>query len=296
MNTLRERLLYLQHAAGAGALFVHHLLDYDKELHAPFDMAPEELAAVGKITLNRAQLICRRLQAIGSTDLPAAYAASGAGWMTIFDDSYPALLKTIYDPPAVLFYQGSPRILQNCFPLAVIGPRKPSPEASEILKELLPPLLKHRFLIVSGLAEGVDSSAHELSLRYKSPTAAVLGSGFNHIYPRSNISLARTIAGSAILLSEYAPWQKPQKWHFPERNRLISGLSRAVLIIEAREKSGTMITAGAALEQGRDVFAVPGSPLKKEAAGCNILIQEGAKPVFRPEDIMEEFQINGMKK
>ncbi|PYZ98006.1 DNA-protecting protein DprA [Alteribacter lacisalsi] len=291
MNTLRERLLYLQHAAGAGASFVHQLLNADPELSSPFDMNPGQLAKAGKISLSRAGRICGTLKdlQLRRIDLPKLYAKERAGWFTIFDNEYPPLLKTIYDPPAVLFYQGDPSILKNVSPLAVIGPRKPSEEALAIMNTLLPPVLKRKFLIVSGLAEGVDRLAHEISLSWNSPTAAVLGSGFHHIYPRSNVSLARTIAHSNLLLSEYAPWQKPNKWQFPERNRLISGLTKAVLIIEARERSGTMITAGTALEQGRDVFAVPGSPLKKESAGCIRLIQDGAKAVLCSNDILEEF-------
>jgi DNA processing protein len=149
-------------------------------------------------------------------------------------------------------------------------------------------MVRTGWTIVSGLAIGIDVESHKLAIQNDGSTIAVLGSGFNHIYPKEHIPISRQIAANHLLISEYPPDRKPAKWQFPMRNRIISGLSRGTLIIEAREKSGSLITGDYALQEGREVFAVPGSILEPCSAGTNHLIQQGAKLTTCAEDIYEE--------
>ncbi|RNA69607.1 DNA-processing protein DprA [Alteribacter keqinensis] len=288
MNYLNERMLILHYATHADALITERMYALDPELKAPFQMSAASLMAALNLRLDRAERIYKNIQQLRHRNLHLELEKQGIGFLTRNDPHYPVRLQMIYDPPAVLFYQGNLSILKKTSPLAVIGSRRPSPEAVPIIEELLNPIPADELLIVSGLAEGVDGFAHKWALKNNVATMAILGSGFTHIYPPSHTPLARSIKNENLILSEYPPETKPQRWHFPKRNRLISGISKAVLIVEANEKSGSMITANCALEQGREVLAVPGSPLKKQAAGCLRLIQEGAKTVMSAEDIIEE--------
>ncbi|WP_245701039.1 DNA-processing protein DprA [Shouchella lonarensis] len=204
--------------------------------------------------------------------------------LTLFDEHYPLLLKTIYDPPYVLYTKGDVHLLATKM-LAIVGARKPTSYAHAALRMCIPMLAKHQVTIVSGLARGVDRFAHELSLEYGTGTVAVVGSGFQHVYPPEHVSLFRTLAKKHLVVSEYPPMVSPQKWHFPMRNRIISGLALGVLLIEARERSGSLITADQALEQGREVMAIPGPITSRESVGTNHLIQQGAHLVRQAEDI-----------
>ncbi|HJA40924.1 MAG TPA: DNA-processing protein DprA [Firmicutes bacterium] len=206
--------------------------------------------------------------------------------ITIFDKAYPVSLKNIYDPPLVLYAKGDIRLLQNIC-ISVIGTRTPSKNAYFVLQKMVSPLIDSKFCIVSGLANGIDTYAHLFTMEKKGMTIAVLGSGFNYIYPKSNSRLANQIASSQLLLTEYPPYVRPQKWRFVERNRIIAGLSIATVVIEARAKSGTLITAQLALEEGREIFAVPGSVFNENSVGCHRLIQEGANLVCDGYDILK---------
>src|SRR5699024_7788905 len=157
------------------------------------------------------------------------------------------------------------------------------------LVHIVSPLIKQKWLIVSGMAYGIDGMAHDLTLRHDGATIAVLGGGFYHVYPKTHIHLFNEIVKKGLVISEYPPYQRPQKYHFPERNRIISGLTKGTLVIEAMERSGTLITVDQALEQGKEVYAVPGSPFIRETAGCHKIIQEGAKLVAKFTDIVEEW-------
>src|SRR5699024_9332416 len=171
--------------------------------------------------------------------------------------------------PFVLYAIGKTELLQSSPTLSVIGTRTPSGEATDKIRYIVKPLVKNKWVIVSGMAKGIDSLAHWLSLSYQGKTIAVLGGGFHHIYPKQNISLFSQITEKGLILSEYAPHIPPKPYHFPERNRIISGLSFGTLVIEATEKSGTLITVDQALDQGREVYAVPGSPLVPQTKGCH---------------------------
>lgn len=205
--------------------------------------------------------------------------------LTWEDPDYPSLLKEIADPPAVLYAKGNLSCLQNAT-LAIVGSRKPSISGSEMAYrfafELAPSAT-----IVSGLALGVDTQAHQGCLKANGNTIAVLGTGIDVIYPRQNQHLAEEIAERGLILSEFPLKTSPIARHFPQRNRIISGLSLAVLVVEAAIKSGSLITAQLALEQNRDVLAIPGSILNPQAKGCHYLLQQGATLVTSAEDVLD---------
>lgn len=217
------------------------------------------------------------------------------------DQNYPPQLKEIAYPPLCLYGRGMPQwsedlSMNRCF--AVVGTRRPTQYGLEATETLTQELAAAGLTIVSGLATGIDTRAHEAALISGGKTIAVVGSGLDSfsLFPQENRGLARRIqnAGST-LLSEYAPGTPALKEHFPQRNRIISGLSRSVLIVEARERSGALITARLALEQNRDVFAIPGSIFSPLSRGTHALIQEGAKLVTSAKDILEEFGIEYTK-
>ena len=209
--------------------------------------------------------------------------------ITLYDECYPKKLKELYDRPIVLYVKGNKDIL-NEFSLAIIGCREYSKYGEIVSKDIAYKIAKSGIVTVSGLARGIDSFAHEATLKAGGRTIAVIGSGLDNIYPRENIALADEIVRSGgVIVSEYIVGTKPAKMNFPARNRIISGLSNGVVVIEAKKKSGTMITVDFALEQGKDVFAVPGSVLSKNSEGTNELIKQGAKLITNIKDIIEEF-------
>jgi len=217
-------------------------------------------------------------------------------FVTWHDPDYPALLKEICAAPYLLYYRGNLEALagKEKNRLAIVGSRKHSAYAEKILINFLPTLLANSLEIVSGLALGVDSLAHQITLNNGGRTIAVLGSGLDKasIYPRINYRLSqKIIKNSGLLISEFPPRTPALKQNFPQRNRIISGLSRATLVIEAKERSGALITARYALEQNREVLTIPGNIFSEFSAGPNKLVQMGAKPIVLPEDILETFNI-----
>lgn len=207
--------------------------------------------------------------------------------ITLADPAYPEKLKNIFDPPAVLFVKGNFGNPANQPVLAVVGTRRATAYGKMVLEKLIPELAAGGVIIVSGLALGIDAWAHEITLKNNGRAWAVLGSGLDYVYPAQNRGLAQKIAENGALISEFIPGTKPEKWYFPQRNRIIAGLSDGVLVVEADYKSGAMITAKLALDQGREVMTVPGSVLAKNSAGPHWLIKQGAGLVEKPEDILE---------
>jgi len=213
--------------------------------------------------------------------------------LNIFDEHYPQKLKNIFDTPIVLYAKGDEKIL-NDFGIGIIGCRMCTKYGEIVAKKFAGSLQKYNVNIISGLARGIDSYAHIGCLEKTGKTIAVIGNGLDTVYPKENEKLAEDIIknGGAIV-SEYIVGTKPEKENFPARNRIISGLSDGILVIEAKEKSGTFITVDFALEQGKNVFAVPGSVLSATSKGTNELIKQGAKIVTKVEDIIEEYLCNG---
>jgi DNA processing protein len=215
--------------------------------------------------------------------------AGTAGLRGLFwsDPEYPPMLSAIVDPPPVLWVRGAPAALIPPA-VAVVGSRAGSPYALAVAEKLAAALAERGVVVVSGLARGVDSAAHRGALSANGITVAVLGCGADLVYPAEHRALAREIAASGAVISELAPRTAPLPMFFPQRNRIISGLSRAVVVVEAGEKSGSLITARCALEQGRDVLAVPGNVLNGRNRGGHALIRDGAKIVETADDIVEE--------
>ena len=203
------------------------------------------------------------------------------------DPRFPVPLLTLPDCPDTLWYRGDLAALRQPA-VALVGSRAATAVSLEIAGTLAEDLAVRGIVVVSGLARGVDSAAHRGALRAGGRTIAVLGSGLDFIYPAEHSGLAMEITAEGLLLSEYPPDAPPNAFHFPLRNRLISGLSRAVVVIEASEKSGSLITAGYALNQGREVMAVPGNALSGRNRGGHALIRDGAKIVETADDIVEE--------
>ncbi len=211
--------------------------------------------------------------------------------ITIKDNNYPRLLKEIYDPPEQLYITGELKAKEK-YPLAVVGTRKMSDYGKRVTVFLVKGLVKAGFTIISGLALGIDGLAHQTALDAGGRTIAVLGSGLDIIYPPEHKKLAADIikSGGAVI-SEYPPGARPSRRTFPARNRIVAGLSLAVLVIEAPEKSGALITAKVALDQGREVLAVPGNIYNPNSIGCHKLIKMGAKAVTNPEDVFDALNL-----
>ena len=207
--------------------------------------------------------------------------------VTLGDPRYPAVLLESPDPPLLLYTQGRTELLAAPS-LAVVGSRNPTPQGTQNARRFSQQLSDAGLTIVSGLAHGIDGAAHQGGLEGRSSTVAVVGTGLDRVYPRRHLELARRIAAEGLIASEYAPGTPPLPDHFPNRNRIIAGLSRGTLVVEAALQSGSLITARLALEAGREVFAIPGSIHSAQSRGCHALIRQGAKLVERAEDVLEE--------
>ena len=212
---------------------------------------------------------------------------------TYHDAEYPARLKEIYDYPPVLYVRGDLLPEDECC-IAVVGTRRATVYGKQVTEEIVSDLARNKITIVSGLAKGIDSVAHRTAIEAGGRTIAVFACGLDIVYPAENAKLAREIIEHGALISEYPLGTKPKADNFPRRNRIMSGLSLGVLVIEAGESSGALITANQALEQNREVFAVPGSILSPTSRGTNHLIQEGAKLVRNYVDILEELNLSIM--
>lgn len=208
--------------------------------------------------------------------------------LTIVDPDYPPALLESYHPPLVLFIKGQRRLLRGR-KLAVVGARQSTSYGARCVSRLLTPLVPEKLTIVSGLAVGIDGWSHQTALNCGLPTIAVIGTGLDAYYPRENATLQRRVGQVGLLISEYPLGTGPARYRFPERNRIIAGLCQTLIVIEARERSGSLITANLALQNNRNVLAVPGPIDAPLSVGCNQLIAAGAKPVLNSRHIIEEF-------
>ncbi|WP_095742892.1 DNA-processing protein DprA [Sediminibacillus massiliensis] len=288
MNNFKTRLILLQRCRNASRLIIWKIIRKDPDLTKIFSMSPMQISNEFTIPIKRSYALCKDLR---DKNLLASVLEDMKKFhvLTIFEKDYPSILKVIKDPPIVLYLIGNLDLLKHKPCLSVVGTREPSQSSWTLMEKVLFPLVKEGWLLVSGMAKGIDANAHRLAVKGKGNTIAVLGSGFHHIYPRQHTELFRQLAATQLVISEYAPSTPPKKYHFPERNRIISGLSFGTLVVEAKEKSGTMITVEQALDQGREVYAFPGSPLSDQSSGCNKLIQEGAKLVLKTHDLVEDW-------
>ncbi|HEY7562559.1 MAG TPA: DNA-processing protein DprA [Gaiellaceae bacterium] len=200
---------------------------------------------------------------------------------------YPPLLAELYDPPARLYVRGESAAVLERDSVAIVGARSCSSYGAQVARMLARELAAAGLVVVSGLARGIDGEAHRGALAGGGLTVAVLGCGIDRDYPRAHAELARRITSSGAVVSEYPPGVEPAPWQFPARNRIIAGLTRATVVVEARRRSGALITADFALELGREVFAVPGEITSGLSAGTNDLIRQGATPLLAPDDVLE---------
>ncbi|MCK4753917.1 MAG: DNA-processing protein DprA, partial [Calditrichia bacterium] len=214
---------------------------------------------------------------------------NGIKVLTYWDNIYPARLKKIYDAPVILFYIGDISVLKTDA-IGVVGTRNPSEYGKMVTEKICHDLVKYNLTIVSGLARGIDTVAHRTVVKNGGKTVAVLGCGLDQIYPPENKNLAKHIIENGVIISEYRIGTIPDPVNFPKRNRIISGLSLGVLVSEAGEKSGALITAFQALDQNREVFAIPGPISSRKSIGTNQLIKQGAKLVQETDDIIQELE------
>jgi DNA processing protein len=248
---------------------------------------PEQWSALLKRDELRHLEACQR-DAAGVADVVDSLSAQGIGLCGLGDADYPELLREISDPPPLLYYRGQLDICEKPM-LAVVGSRRPTQSGLRDAEAFGRALGEAGFCIVSGLALGVDGAAHRGALSAGASTVAVLGCGVDVVYPRRHAALYQEVVEGGLMLSEVAPGTAPLRHLFPRRNRIISGMSLGVLVVEAAVQSGSLITARQAMEQNREVFALPGSLHNPASRGCNALIRQGAKLVETVADIVEEF-------
>ena len=217
-------------------------------------------------------------------------AVKGIGILPLTAKSYPSRLRNTYDPPLVLYFKGVIPDWESVPVIGIVGTRKATPYGMNTAKRFGSQIAACGALVVSGGAAGIDTKSMEGALDIGKPTVAVLGCGVDVVYPASNKELFSKVTEQGCLLSEYPPKTKPAHWHFPERNRIISGMANALLVVEAPEKSGALITASRAMEQGRDVFAVPGNIDVDACKGSNALLQDVAAPALTGWDVVKDYQ------
>jgi DNA processing protein len=223
----------------------------------------------------------------------AGLAAAGVRWLTRSDSAFPPLLRAIHDPPAGLFVRGAAEVeLLGRAAVGIVGARSCSPYGAQVARMLGRELAAAGLVVVSGLARGIDGEAHRGALDAGGVTVAVLGCGIDRDYPASHAELAARIRATGLAVSEYAPGVEPAPWRFPARNRIIAGLCAATVVVEARERSGALITADLALEEGREVLAVPGEITSALSGGTNSLLRLGATPLTGSGDVLELFGLS----
>ena len=286
-----ERLIILNMVEDIGSVRTQALLRDFGSLEKVFSSGAYEISRVKEI----GPIISPRVpQAIKEIDLKKELCLikkHGVKVITFLDEDYPENLKNIYDPPVVLYVKGN--ILQeDKLAIAIVGSRLASFYGLQTAEKLGFELASHGITVVSGLARGIDSSSHKGALKAKGRTLAILGSGLANIYPDEHLDLAERISESGAVISEFPMRTIPDRGNFPKRNRVISGLSLGVVCVEAAEKSGALITCDCALEQGREVFAVPGKVDSMTSKGTNKLIKQGAKLAQGIEDILEELNLS----
>ncbi|MEX2578747.1 MAG: DNA-processing protein DprA [Verrucomicrobiales bacterium] len=285
--TSKEAFLALNLLPNIGPIRVRRLLERFGGPERILAASRSELAAVSGIGGEMAEQIAAWEDHVDVEEEKRRIADHDISLVTLEDEEYPAALREIYDPPFLLFVRG--RLLKSdAAAVGVVGSRRTTHYGKEQAKKLSFQLARAGFCIVSGLARGIDTAAHEGALAAGGRTIAVLGSGIGNVYPPENQALADRIAESGAVVSEFPVLYVPDKQSFPLRNRIVSGMSQGLLVVEAPARSGSLITANQALEQGRTVFAVPGPVDRPTSEGCNRLIRQGATLVCSARDIVED--------
>src|SRR5581483_1240301 len=274
---------------GIGAVRLQALIDHFGDAASAWRGSPDDFRAAGL----GSKVIERLLEVRKGVDLEKLWdkiTAQGIKILTWKDELYPPRLKEIEQPPPVLYVRGE-ILAEDHFAVSIVGTRKVTPYGRQVAEELSAFLAATGITVISGLSRGVDAVAHSAALKAGGRTVAVLGSGVDRIYPPENRALAEQMMSRGAVISDYAVGTPPDASNFPPRNRIISGLSLAVVVIEAGETSGALITAEFAAEQGREIFAVPGSILAPQSKGTNKLIQNGALPMLTPADLLQTLNL-----
>jgi len=272
---------------GLGPSRIRKLVEHFGSVARLFQASLTELEATGMRAVSAQALATGKSMELAQDELAKA-ATANARIVSLSDEEYPARLKEIYDPPVILFVRGSVGLLSSPG-IAMVGTRHPTPYGTGMAERLAADLAARGLVIISGLARGIDTASHRGAVAAKGKTIAVLGTGIDVLYPKENTRLGEQIlALGGAFISEFPMGTPPTPQNFPIRNRIISGMSVGVLVVEAAEYSGTRITSRCALEQNRDVYAVPGNVTNKNSWGPNTLIKQGAKLVATWEDVWEE--------
>ncbi|MEK4922247.1 DNA-processing protein DprA [Cytobacillus sp. FSL R5-0569] len=289
MNDLMTtKLLTLHHCRSVSWKTLYQIVKADPTLSSISFQRPNPLPYFHFLNADMRNKINDEILTLNMEELLSQYVNNDIKIISIMDENYPKLLRETYQPPWFLYAKGDLSLLNMKPILSVVGSRNMTEYGARVIEEIFPTLIKRGFIIASGLAKGVDAHAHKVAMHLSGHTIGVLGSGFFNMYPTGNRHLFQQMSRNHLVLSEYPPHTKAERWHFPMRNRIISGISRATLVIEAKRKSGSLITANFAVQEGRDVFAVPGGILSPFFSGTNELIQNGAKLILSAEDIIEE--------
>ncbi len=287
---MAEDLFYwlaLNFVPGVGAIFIKRLLDRFQTPEAVFQASMKELLEVEGLGVKVASEIRKGPSEQAVKKELSSLEKSGGRMITLKDEVYPPRLRDIYDPPALLYLKGELK-KEDELAVSIVGSRKTTPYGRWITEKISQTLVRYGVTIVSGMARGVDSVAHWGAISGGGRTLAVLGCGVDVVYPPENRNLFSKIIEQGAVLSEFPMGSPPEGGHFPKRNRIISGLSMGVVVVQAGPDSGSLITANYALEQGREVFAIPGNVGADGSRGTNRLIKDGAKLVESSEDILEE--------
>ena len=288
MEHLPEALLLM--VPGIGSLKQRRLVEYFGDAYAAWNAKGAELAQSHILNEKEVAGILSLRETLDPAELEKSWSRQGIGICGIDDPDYPALLRNIFDPPAVLFYRG--RMTGDSLNLAVVGSRRGTPYGRNVARSFSEKLARFGVTVVSGAARGIDTAAHEGALTAGASTVAILGCGVDVAYPLENARLLDKIADSGCLISEYPPGTPPLPGQFPARNRIIAGMSVGVLVVEAAEKSGALITADFALNENREVYAIPGSVFSNSSRGVHRLIQQGARLIGGADELLEELGLS----
>lgn len=285
-----KHLLAINKIESVGPITIKKLWERFGSIEKAWEAGEEEISSIEGINKKAVQAFIKNRSNINLDEELEKVRGANIDVLTLEDDNYPAVLKNIYAPPPVIYFKGN-ILSDDEKAIAIVGTRKASHYGKEVARKLAYELASLGITIVSGMAAGIDTAAHKGALEAGGRTLAVFGTGIDIIYPRSNMELSKQISSSGALLSEFPMGADPDKGSFPRRNRVISGLSMGTIVIEGHYTSGAMITAKYALDQGREVFAVPGNVELDQSKGPHWLIKHGAKLVESVDDVLEEFNM-----
>lgn len=290
--------LWLCSVESIGVVSIHRLIDSFGDIEGVFCSSKKAVEQLTWLDERQKADILNFKSKEGLSRLEEALEKKSISFISCENEAYPQQLKHIFEYPKGLFYIGKPMWKKNKASddgkqriLSIVGARRCTPFGMAMAEQFAYRLAQCGVYVISGMAAGIDAAAHRGALKAGGETTAVLGCGPDWCYPEKNIDLYAQIKQNGCIISEYPPGSAPLPWHFPRRNRILSGLSDGVVVVEARERSGSLITAGLALEQGKDIFAVPGRGCDALSSGCNNLIRQGAFLADKPEDILSYYQI-----